>query len=283
MNISVVIPYHKNKLGLISNLINLQNQTVLPHKIVVIDTSPDKSGLEIAKTCAYHEVDIVVEVSPATQIYTAWNKGISLCDSQDHILLINDDVVLPINFISIMRYAAEQNHALVYVPETVERAHQSDIIDMNFKHQSEGQITCADSEWMPGFVFMLSPKAIDKVGLFDDVKYTIWFGDTDYEKRALLWGKQNQQPAIKQVKGTFVYHYGGKSYSYDQDTTLKHIDKDRGSFETAGTPIKSQDAIKSYVCKFCGEAFEKPILLGIHARKTGHKKEKKHGKKHKKG
>lgn len=274
MNISVVIPYHKNKIGLISNLINLQNQSVLPKKIVIIDTSTDKSGYEIARTVSYHEVEIVVDVSPV-QIYTAWNIGISHCDITNHILIINDDVILPIDFIAVMQYTAEKNRALVYVPETVSREHRSDIISMNLTHQSKSPIYFEPTDWMPGFVFMLSPKAIEKVGRFNDEKYTVWFGDTDYEKRALLWGHQNHQPSLIKVKGTFVYHYGGMSYAYEEQRVLDAISEDRKGHE--GYPaefLADEPKVKSYVCTFCGEVFGKPILLGIHARKTGHKKPK---------
>ena len=73
--ISVIIPYYRNKTGLAITLATLQAQLVPPQSIIVIDTSPNKSGLELANRYATHEVPVIVEVAPKAGIYEAWNKG----------------------------------------------------------------------------------------------------------------------------------------------------------------------------------------------------------------
>lgn len=224
--ITVVIPYNKNTLGLVYSLTMLQNQERMkPAKIIIIDTSSDKSGLAIAKQFAYNQVEIVVECAQV-QIYEAWNKGIELAGNTN-VLIMNDDLIFPINLMEIMNYAVTKQHSLIYVPETVGREHSANTITMKFENKVNKAISFEPVKWMPGFCFLLTPKALEKIGLFDTENYKIWFGDDDYQNRALQWEKDNHQPAITLVRGIFVYHYGGKSYRYKQKETLAQIQKDR--------------------------------------------------------
>src|SRR5690606_11068683 len=91
--ISVIIPYHSNQTGLTAVLMNLQSQIVTPDRIIIIDTSKDKSGLSIATRYSTNNIPILVECAQVG-IYEAWNKGITLAEDHD-VLIINDDVLLP--------------------------------------------------------------------------------------------------------------------------------------------------------------------------------------------
>jgi GT2 family glycosyltransferase len=227
--ISVVIPYNKNKTGLIYLLTVLQNQTILPHRIIIIDTSPDKSALVIVKTLHHNTCEIIVEQTGSISVYTAWNKGIEHAHG-DHVFIINDDVIIPINILAALSFAASNTNALVYVPETSSRSHKSGTIDMEFLPTREGRITTTPVEWMPGFAFMLTSRAIEKVGIFNDEKFSVWFGDDDYQARINQWGKDNDTTAILQINNVFVFHFGGKSYNYSNSQTVAQIKKDRANY-----------------------------------------------------
>jgi len=227
-NISVVVPYHKNSYGLVYTLTMLQNQTVKPSKIIIIDTSNDKSGLSISKMFAYNDITIVV-VCMKVNIYKAWNEGISL-SGQDNVLIINDDITMPINFIEILKYSLSQKNSLCFVPKTSSREHHANFITTVYANKAEGQISFSDTDWMPGFCFLLTRECIEKVGVFNTEKYEIWFGDDDYQDRMKLYGKQNSKTAITLINGIFVYHFMGRSYRYQSKEILKIIAKDRKNY-----------------------------------------------------
>jgi glycosyltransferase involved in cell wall biosynthesis len=226
--ISVVIPYNKNILGLVYTLTCLQNQTIKPDKIIIIDTSIDKSGFKVTKMFAYNDIKIIIDVE-RVGIYKAWNSGIDLA-GDDNVLIINDDLIFPINFIEVMKYALIQKKSLCYVPKTSTRDHIANFISVSFDYYPSGLISFKPSNWMSGFVFMLTRDCINKVGKFNTKKYDVWFGDDDYQQRIQLFAKQNQITGITLVDGIFVYHFGGRSYRYQSKETLKVIAKDRKNF-----------------------------------------------------
>lgn len=226
---SVIIPYNKNAYGLVYTLTMLQNQTIKPDKIIVIDTSSNKSGLTIAKIFSYGEIPLIVEVSPV-HIYKAWNKGIELSGPNANTLIINDDLIFPVNFIQIMKYALDKEKALIHVPQTSSREHRAHYIDQKVNAVCQNVIEFKETEWMPGFCYLLTKECIKQVGVFDTEKYDIWFGDTEYEKRAIEFGKRIKVKPINLVKGLFVYHFGGMSYGYTKKKVLEVIKKDRENF-----------------------------------------------------
>jgi len=227
--ISVVVPYHNNKLGLVSTLINLQSQLVPPDRIVIIDTSKDKSGLPITKQFTTNNIPIILEVAEV-QIYQAWNKGIEL--SPDHnVVFINDDLLMPVNFIDNIKTMIKTNSALCYIPLTPTRDFSSNEVE-KFSWYSPvikrlDQISTTN--WMSGFCFCLTEECLKEVGIFD-LNYKIWFGDTDYETRIIKKAIELKKFGILRMDQTFVFHYGGKSYKYQNKTVQKIIDKDRQYF-----------------------------------------------------
>src|SRR5688572_270800 len=114
--ISVVLPYFNNRDGLAVTLLLLQQQTLLPARIIILDSSKDKSGLALAKRYRLPDVTIIVEVFKGT-IYQAWNKGIELAGESD-CLIINDDLLFPLDFIETMTAVTRVAPASCLVPET---------------------------------------------------------------------------------------------------------------------------------------------------------------------
>lgn len=222
---TVVIPHFQSVETLIAVLIQLQSQTLPPSEIYIIDCSTDKSGLRIANKFAYNNIPITVEVKKGT-IYENWNTGIELSQMTHpdaSILIINDDVLLPIDFIEHMIEAQELYPGLVYTPSTPPREHYENNITTVFSPYSEMVVESQPTRWMSGFVFLLTPKCIEEVGLFD-TQFQLWYGDTDYEKRVLDKGH------ITCITSTYVYHFGGKSYDYQLEAHKQTINKDRALF-----------------------------------------------------
>ncbi len=232
--LSVIIPYHRNREGLAVTLATLQAQIVPPRAIIVIDTSTNKSGLEIARRYATHgQVPVIVEVAPKAGIYEAWNRGLSIAGSQD-VAIINDDLLLPMNFIDILSLSRALVPALAYAPVTPPREHANDEVDVDFPWWSEVPNRAEHFsvvDWLPGFCFMLTSEAIEQVGPFDE-GFRVWFGDDDYERRLKQAAAKANLPAIIRINTLYVYHYGGRSYHYQTKAVEKQIDKDRAYFRS---------------------------------------------------
>ena len=221
---TVVIPHSGSVETLIAVLTQLQTQTVLPKRIYLIDCSNDKSGLRIAKKFAFNNVPIVVEAVKGT-IYENWNRGLRFSQNdypRASILVINDDILLPVDAIERFQEAESYTSDLCYVPETPPRNHSREYVAVPFKTRSSIQ-AIEPVKWMSGFVFYLSRQCIDEVGLFDE-GFKIWFGDTDYERRI------NKKGAIKIIRGLYVYHFGSCSHRYRTQEVQDQIALDRALY-----------------------------------------------------
>lgn len=222
---TVVIPHSSSVETLIAVLIQLQMQTVAPVQIYIIDCSAARTGLRTATKFAFNNLPITVECVKGT-IQENWNRGIIL-SHDDHpnasILIINDDILLPLNAIEIFQKAENQTHDLCYVPETPSRDHASYKVETCFSPLS-GFMGVSYAKWMPGFVYYLTARCINEVGLFDE-QFKVWWGDTDYERRILAKGH------IVLINGLYVYHYGSRSYQYQSKEVRDKIDQDRLSFQ----------------------------------------------------
>lgn len=227
--ISVVIPTYSNHDGLVANLVSLQAQIVLPHQIIIIDTNPSKAGFELVKK--YQTTVPIICECAQTPIYESWNRGIEL-SGEDDVLIINDDVLLPLNAIDQLGYVASQVPALAYVPETPSREHSARYVKTDFQWWAE-PIEFNDQleavTWMPGFAFMLTRKAIKEVGVFD-TRFKVWFGDDDYQVRLHQTGQKLNLPAILKLKNLYCYHYGGLSFEYQSKEVQEKIAKDRKAY-----------------------------------------------------
>ena len=221
----VIITHYSDTLGLVASLIMLQNQLQPPEEIIVVDTSPTKTGLAIAKRYDYKLIPIKV-VCEQVQIYKAWNAGIEVAGESSDVLIINDDLVMPMDLIKRLEYIMCSSKAYCVVPQTVAREFSCSEIDRTFKPFNEETPAPIHFHWMSGFCFALSKECIKEVGLFD-TDFEIWFGDTDYETRIKKIAKENKKVSIVKERKAFVYHFGGKSQKYRSKQTLVQIAKDR--------------------------------------------------------
>jgi GT2 family glycosyltransferase len=228
--ISVVIPYHSNADGLAVQLATLQAQSRPPEQIIVIDTSPDQSGAALCRK--YRTARRLRCMSARVGIYEAWNRGLAWAD-QDRILIINDDVLLPLDSIKLLIAAASQAPALAYVPQTPPKQRGvRTCVDVPFDWWSKpgnGTPQLEPVSWLPGFCFMLTRQAIKEVGLFDQ-RFKVWCGDDDYQMRLHERARSLGIPAILRLNNLYVYHYGGLSYRYDSNQVWDQIDEDHAVY-----------------------------------------------------
>lgn len=208
----------------------LQAQVTPLEEIIVIDTSPTKTGLEVAQRFTTNVIPIKVECA-RVGIYEAWNRGIDLAGDSD-VLIMNDDLIIPINLTDILQLVADSTLAYAIVPATPDKDHYKDYVDMTLGFYAKVPEVAGDVvrvKWMPGFCFYLSRQCIKDVGVFD-THFKVWYGDDDYQNRIHAKAKETNNLAIIGIPSAFVYHFGGKSYQYQTKDTQRKIDKDRKLF-----------------------------------------------------
>lgn len=227
-----IITYHSAKENLAVILTLLQAQMVMPKEIIIIDTSADKSGLEIAQRFNSNSGSNIKVECAKVGIYEAWNRGIDLADGDD-VLIMNDDLLIPLNLIDIIGLVAQNLKAYCIVTNTPPKEHYKDRVNVKFEYYSKIPQDKDDvqlSNWMPGFCFYLSRECIRDVGLFDEKHYQCWYGDDDYQERIKKVARKNNFLPIIVIASTYVYHYGGKSYKYKTKEVQRLIIKDRKNY-----------------------------------------------------
>lgn len=232
-----IITYHNNDTGLAVTIHNLQSQLICPKLIIVVDTSPDRRGLAIADRYNTERTKIVVIHKANLPIYSAWNMGIEVATKalpDCHVLILNDDVLLPMNAIDLFDQATKYLNALCFVPITPPATHYSRTVDLPFDHYAQVPVDVkqySEFSWMPGFCFLLTREAINTVGLFDE-QFTVWYGDDDYQRR-LKEAEQPDYASIVRIDTLFVFHYGGSTFDYEKDPkTQAAIMEDKEKFVT---------------------------------------------------
>ena len=225
--ISIVIPYYSNNHGLAVLLTLLQQQTMLPHTIIVLDSSPSENGKEIVDR---YSVNMNIKyVKHRGTIYEAWNAGLSL-QKKGSIAFLNDDVLVPLTFIEYLHKVSQAHKAYSYVPDTPSIEHrEKTVIGNHFKWIQHPHLKIKNTSWLTGFCFILTRSAINTIGTFD-TNVKIWFGDFDYQERILDFAKRTNTQGIIRIQGLYVYHYGTSSYKLYQRKVRKQINKDRKYF-----------------------------------------------------
>lgn len=227
-----IISYYSAKENLAVLLTLLQGQLIMPKEIIIIDTSPQKTGLEIAqKFTANTGIEVKVECA-RVGIYEAWNLGIDLAGGDD-VMIMNDDLLVPLNLIDVFGLVALNTNAYCIVPATPPKEHYKSRVDVDFEFYARLPQTEADlsfTDWMPGFCFYLSKECIRDVGLFDTKRFKCWFGDDDYQQRIIKIARKNNVNAILKIDSVYVYHYGGKSYDYQNKEVQRVISRDRKNY-----------------------------------------------------
>ncbi len=229
-NISVVIPYYSNTIGLTTILLLLQQQTKRIKNITIIDSSKEQSAKMIVDYVRLPSTNVKIIANFEGNIYQAWNKGIKQSKKSDYLIL-NDDILIPLNFIEILSALKQKGH-LCYVPTAAWKGARIENIDENFTWMTKTlQIKLTPTQWMKGFCFFLPEKTVEKVGLFDE-SFSIWFGDDDYQMRLLDYARKYNLEAIVEIFGCYVFHYGRKSYSKVVKKEFKtNVLKDKKKFE----------------------------------------------------
>lgn len=208
---TVSIPYRNNPIDLGVLLVQLQQQKLKPKAVYIADNSADGSGFAIAKR--YHfDMSIPFAIQRNVgNIHKSWNEGIKFA-LEDDVCLLNDDVMIPWDFIEVFDAFAKSGGASVYCPAN-DGFPPTQTTRKGYEWYSTSEISnyvLSKQEYIlppsiRGWCMVIPHKTIEEVGLFDE-EFKLYFGDKDYEARIF-----NKGGKIAFINGVFVQHYGSSS------------------------------------------------------------------------
>lgn len=173
------------------HVINETVNSVLEHskgaEFIIVD---DRSPIDVSYLKKY--ATMWVEHSENRGVAPSWNSGIRF-SSDDYIAIINDDIVVPENWLQDIAKCFEVEKCGVASPRV--------------EHLPDPKSGIAEKiTWYPGSCFMLSKDVIDDVGLFDEQFVPFNCEDVDYWHRL-------REKGYKMMRNfdVFVEHKEGKT------------------------------------------------------------------------
>lgn len=227
-----VIPYRNNPSDLAVLLMQLQQQRQKPRAIFLADNSVDGSGLAIAKRYHFDNSCPIAIQRNVGNIHKSWNKGIEFAGDDD-VALINDDCLIPWDFVDTFSAYASSDGAMMYCPDNpgfppVQRVRKgykwySDA-DLSYRLLDHQEYELPPS--LTGWCMVIPNKTVKTIGLFDE-RFKLYFGDKDYEARIFNAGGK-----IAFIKGLNVQHYGSSSaFKIEPKKMEKYYKHDEEAFK----------------------------------------------------
>lgn len=196
MEFYAVIPTHNRRKEVLELLNQLAFQGVKPEHIMVIDNSD--WGLRIVNDVCRFEPGVRYRFDSDTtpHIYQMWNRGLDWAFDQASLLtgdahcvaVLNDDVVLPNNFVDRMTEVMETSNPTIAFPN--QHGHRIGLFN-----KTPGPVDL--SHRTAGYCFVVN--GLSGIRLDEDFKW--WYGDDDLDWRA------------RDMNGTYMV----------QDVTVHHL------------------------------------------------------------
>lgn len=164
--VTVVIPTKSNISGL-TTLISVLMRSEGISKVVVVADGPEAYN----KLSSLPDSIIKICVSEGVGIHAMWNAGMALAADNDHVLLINDDVILGTSVVSsLASFLCENDNVGLVCPHYANTPVQPDI---------ETTTTCRGryngTGGMAGFCMMLAADLVPHFRFNEEMKW--WYGD----------------------------------------------------------------------------------------------------------
>lgn len=157
------------------------------------------------------------------------NIGIKASNNENDILLLNNDTIVTYNWLQNLRKSLYSNELIGAVGPTTNSSAYYQQIDVNYKniyemqefalkHNISNEELWEERQKLIGFCMLIKRKALDEVGLLDEVFTPGNFEDDDYSIRLIQKGYK-----LILCFDTFIHHYGGVSFSNNSE--YNHIIK----------------------------------------------------------
>lgn len=162
------------------------------------------------------------------------NQGINAANGDD-VLLLNNDVIVTPNWLKNLRTCLYSNKGIGAVGPVTNKCSNGQSININIKLNSINEMlrwcerynksNCCkwqEKDRLVGFCLFIKKEVINKIGLLDERFSPGNYEDDDYSLRIRKAGYK-----LILCKDTFIYHYGGASFSRCDYLRLLQINKSK--------------------------------------------------------
>ena len=231
-------------------IVYLKANTTVDFGLIFIDNaSTDGTSEFVENFCKMNDIKLtLIKNEENNGVAKSWNQGIR-ASKADYIAIINNDIVPAPNWLSSMIKVMEEDENIwATCPVFTANTPLSDDFPNNVKLKDE----VSEVKKFVGFCFVLSRKAIEGVGLFDEQFEIGWYEDTDIHLRlcAVI-----HPPMI--VHNSYIHHFGSKTIN-EYKGFSKHAEENRKKF------IRKYGGEKEEVlARFSGEEIQVQQTLSV--------------------
>lgn len=151
------------------------------------------------------------------------NIGIKAAEKENDILLLNNDTIVTYNWLTNLNECLNSdeligavgpvtNSSAYYQQIEVDYKDIEGIYEFGLNHNKSNKELWEQRQKLIGFCMLIKRKALDEVGLLDEIFTPGNFEDDDYSIRLIDKGYK-----LVLCRDTFIHHYGGASFSKNKD------------------------------------------------------------------
>jgi len=206
--ISIIIVHLDNQLALVDCLKSCQ-KILYPNYEIIIVKNGSKSQLSLTALQGFAErVSMIINSAENVGYARGNNLGIqkALTHNANYILLLNDDTIVPPNFLDILVEEGEKSSNIGMLGPKIYYASESNRICFSgayfnrqtcmlsfpgadqFDERSEGEPY--DSDYITGCALLIKREVIEKIGLLNE-RFFLYWEDVDWGLRAKKAGFKN--------------------------------------------------------------------------------------------
>jgi len=218
---SIIILTYNNLVVTQDCLASIQKYTDAPYELIVVDNHSTDGTAEWLRT---QKIDKLILNEENLGFPKGCNQGIKAAESDNDILLLNNDTVVTQNWLNNLQTALHSRESVGAVSCLTNFASYHQYIQVAYKTKYDLQafakkFNVSDPDkWeervkLVGFCMLIKRSALDKTGLLDEIFTPGYNEDDDYSYRLILAGYK-----LLLCKDTFIHHTGGTTFSTNYTT-----------------------------------------------------------------
>ncbi|OPA80159.1 glycosyl transferase family 2 [Paenibacillus selenitireducens] len=221
---SIIIPTYNGLHYLQSCVNSIRQYTNVPYELIVVDNASTDGTVEYCRREAITFISLPTNVG----FPKACNEGLRAAKG-DHLLLLNNDVIVTHHWLSNMTNALSQfKHVGIVGPKTNYASGRQKVTypydNFDELHRLTQEINqqnaskWKDVERLVGFCFLFKREVMERIGYLDEQFSPGHYEDDDYCYRARMHGYH-----LLICGDTYVHHHGGISFLKHESTELNKL------------------------------------------------------------
>ena len=210
-----------------------ENNPASAYELVVVDNASTDGAAEWLK----EQKDIVLACNTENKGFAkGCNQGIKMASTENDIMLLNNDTIVPPNALFWLRMGLYERDAVGAVGPLTNCAANNQMVMQQFETMEEyfalARSLCIpqpnpyeNKVWLVGFAMLIKRRALDDVGLLDSRYEWGNYEDNDYGMKLSAAGYE-----LLLCYNSYIYHYGSLNMGKDKDKYAHFIEENKQKF-----------------------------------------------------